>query len=303
VMTGRGCPFQCTYCFNSYYRKLLCKDGAKYVRRRSVDNVIEELKLFKQKYPLREVFFYDDIFTINKPWIKEFCRKYKNEINLPFKVLVHPQAVEEETMQLLADAGCIYVDIGLESGDEDIRHQILKRKMSNQDIIETAKILKRVGIKFCTLNIVGFPCESIEQMWHTYELNRKIRPNGTIVSIFYPFPKTELAEYSLKNGFLNEDDYRRICNGEGGYKEGTLLRNIHSEEANRLQILIPILTKMPIFLNRLLRKMPINGFTRVLSIFFLSIPRNTFIRIKESVSMFLKSHYLYRFNSNLIIKK
>jgi anaerobic magnesium-protoporphyrin IX monomethyl ester cyclase len=295
VMTGRGCPYQCTYCFNSYYRKLLCTGNSPYVRRRSVGNVIEELKFYKSRYHIKEVFFYDDIFTINNPWIIEFAGQYKKYIGLPFKILIHPQSVQEDVMRLLVDAGCIYVDMGVESGSEEIRRNLLKRNMTNDDIVRTAAILKKVGLKFCTLNIVGFPTETREQMWQTYELNEKIRPDGTIVSIFYPFPKTELAEYSLKNGFLDDADYEKICNGEGGYKEGSLLKNIEISEAQRLQIMIPLLTRLPRFLHPAIRRIPVNSFSRILSIFFLSIPRNTLIRIKESASMFFKSHWLYLF--------
>ena len=293
VMTGRGCPYQCTYCFNSYYRKLLNTDGQPYVRRRSVENVIEELIFFKGKYNLKEIFFYDDIFTINDAWISKFCKLYKQKIRLPFKILVHPKTINEETMRLLADAGCIYVDIGIESGSEELRYKLLKRNMSNQDIINTAKILKKVKIRFCTLNMVGFPTETRQQMWKTYELNENIKPDGTIVSFFYPFPNTELADYCLKNSFLEQQDYERICNGDLGYKAGTVLRNIELQEARRLQVLIPILTKTPHFLHPLIKKIPVTNFTRIISIFFLSISRNRNIRFKESLTMFIKSHYLY----------
>lgn len=295
VMTGRGCPNQCTYCFNSYYRKLLCANNARYVRRRSVENVIRELIFFKNKYKLKEIFFYDDIFTINDVWIREFCRLYKQHIHLPFKILVHPQMIKKEIMGLLKDAGCIYVDIGLESGSEEIRYKLLKRNMSNQDIINTAKILKEAGIKFCTLNIVGFPNETREQMWETYKLNEAMKSDGVIVSIFYPYPKTELADYCLENKFLGKEDYEKICNGEGGYKEDSMLRGIEIEEAKRLQILMPILIKTPRFLHPLIKKISINKFTRIISIPFLSVPRNTYIRIKELMIMFIKSHYFYLF--------
>jgi radical SAM superfamily enzyme YgiQ (UPF0313 family) len=293
VMTGRGCPYQCTYCFNSYYRKLLNQPGHSYTRRRSVGRVIEELKYFKSRYRIKEVFFYDDVFTINDEWIKDFAARYKKEIGLPFKVLVHPKNVKKDIMILLKEAGCIYVDIGLESGSEDVRYKLLKRNMSNDDIINTARVLKEVGIKFCTLNIVGFPTETTEQMWETYELNRKIKPDGTIVSIFYPFPKTELADFCAERGFIKEGEYEKICNGEGGYKQGSLIRDIDEKEALRLQVLIPFLTRMPAFLHPAIKRIPINGFTRIISIPFLSVPRNAYIRIKESLVMFVKSHWNY----------
>lgn len=295
VMTGRGCPYQCTYCFNSYYRQLLNRDGHPYVRRRSVENVIQELNFFKSKYKIKEIFFYDDIFTTNNNWIEKFCLIYKKEIHLPFKILVHPHTVRKNMMRLLADAGCIYVDMGIESGSEEIRCKLLKRNEKDHDIINAAKILKDVGIKFCTLNIVGFPGETCEQMWQTYELNRKISPNGTIVTIFYPFPKTELADLCIREGFITQDVYKKICNGEGGYKEQSILINIKSEEARRMQILIPILTKLPNFLHPIIKRIPINNLTRIISIPFLSISRNAYIRIKESLTMFIKSHCFYLF--------
>lgn len=300
VMTGRGCPYQCTYCFNMYYRKLLCAPGFSYVRRRSVENVIDELKVFKSKYNIKEVYFYDDIFTINDAWIGKFCKSYRQEICLPFKILVHPQTIKEETMRLLADAGCIYVDIGIESGSEQLRYKLLKRNMTNQDLINAAKILKKVGIRFCVLNMVGLPTETREQMWETYELNEKMKSDGAIVSFFYPFPKTELTDYCLENGFLEQEDYVKVCNGEGRYKdgsilEGSILKNIEVEEAKRLQVLIPILLKMPRFLRPLIKKIPINSLTRIISIFFISIPRNAYTRFKELIVMFVKTHYLYLF--------
>lgn len=295
VMTGRGCPFNCTYCFNSFYKNQFSGSGSAYVRRRSVENVMQELEFFKGKYRLSEVFFYDDIFSINDAWIRDFCKEYKKRIHLPFKILVHPQTVNEETMRLLADSGCIYVDIGLESGSESLRKALLKRNMSNEEILKTGNILRKAGIKFCTLNIVGFPGETKGQMWETYKLNEQLRPDGAIVSIFYPFPKTELAEYSLSNGFLEEGDFQKICRGEGGgYKKDSLLKNIEVKEALKLQILIPMLIKMPVFLRPLLMKLPVNSFTRIISIFFLSIPRNAYIRIKESIAMFIKSQLAYR---------
>ncbi|MDD4910426.1 MAG: radical SAM protein [Candidatus Omnitrophica bacterium] len=302
VMSGRGCPHQCTYCFNSHYRKLFNISGKPYVRRRSVENVISELRFFKDRYKIKEVFFYDDIFTINEDWVRRFCEIYKRDIRLPFKIMVHPQAVKKDTMRQLAEAGCIYTDIGIESGNEELRRKLLKRNMSNEDIVNTSRTLKEVGIRFCTLNIVGFPTETREQMWQTYDLNRRIKPDGTIMTIFYPFPHTELTDFCLQNGFLRKDIYERICNGESALrkdtdlrnmKEGSLLQNVEVEEAKRLQVLIPILTKTPDFLHPLIKRIPINAFTRVVSIFFLSIGRNLYIRMKESITMFIRSQYIY----------
>jgi len=290
IMTGRGCPYQCTYCFNSYYRSLFCGN---YIRRRSVQNVIDELYLAKSKYSIGMVSFFDDIFTLNDEWVKDFCKIYKQKINLPFNILVHPQIIKEEIIELLGDAGCFYVEMGIESGNEALRRTILKRYMSNQDIERAIKILKKFNIKIATLNMIGFPNETREQMWETYELNRKLKPHGTVIAIPYPFPKTEFADYCLQNGFLEEEGHKEICEGRGGFKEGTLLKNVEIKEAQRLQVVMPILIKTPVFLHPLIKRLPINSLTRIISIFYISITKNAHIRIKESIIMFFKSHYLY----------
>ena len=213
---------------------------------------------------------------------------------IPFKALVHPETVKREIMQLLADAGCIYVDIGIESGSQEIREKMLKRKMSNEDIINAAQILKEVKIKFCTLNMVGLPTETAEQMRQTYELNNKMKPDGTIVSIFYPYPKTELTEFCIECGLLSPKEYEKICNGEGGYKDSCIaIKDVDMEEAKKQQVMIPLLTRTPEFLQPVIKNLPINHLTSIISIFFLSIPGNTCMRIREYIVMFLKSQYIY----------
>ncbi len=208
-------------------------------------------------------------------------------------------------MALLRDAGCIYVDIGLESGSEEVRETLLKRRMSNEDIVKATRILKEVKIKFCTLNMVGLPTETAEQMRETFELNKKLKPDGTIVSVFYPYPKTELTDFCIEKGLITAEEYEKICSGEGGYKDSFIaIKGTDIKEARRLQVLIPLVSRTPAFLHPIIMRLPINRFTRILSIPFLSIPRNTYIRMKESLFMFIKSNFLYfgnRKNKDLLV--
>ncbi len=74
IMTSRGCPYNCSYCFNSFMHK---SRGNNPVRQRSVDNVISELVLAKARYPLKYITFYDDCFVRDADWTEEFCRRYK----------------------------------------------------------------------------------------------------------------------------------------------------------------------------------------------------------------------------------
>jgi len=82
-LTSRGCPYQCTFCFNHVYLQIYRGKG-RWVRKRSVNNLIKEIKEVKIKYGIKTVRFSDDTFAMNKQWLKEFLIKYKKEINLPF---------------------------------------------------------------------------------------------------------------------------------------------------------------------------------------------------------------------------
>lgn len=200
-ITSRGCPFQCSYCIN---KVLMNKFTGKYVRFRSPENIIKEIKEVTTKYKVKEIEFYDDTFTLNKENIKEFCELYKKEINIPFNINARVNAVDKETFQELKKAGCIRVSIGIESGDEHIRNIILKRNMTNEQIKQTFQDAKEAGLKTYSFNMIGIPEETKETINKTIELNQEIQPDFVGVSIFNAFKGTELYDYSKKHNLLNE---------------------------------------------------------------------------------------------------
>lgn len=288
VMTARGCPYKCTYCFNHTYNEMYRDVSKSYVRNRSIENVIDELLVFKKKYPVKEIFFYDDIFTLNQRWVSEFSEEYKKSINLPFKCLIRPGTVTLELLKTMKDAGCLYVDIGLESGDEHVRKNILKRRIDDSQIIETCDFLKKVGIKFTTLNIVGMPGENSEQMLRTLELNQKIRPTTAIFTTFYPFPKTALTEKAFEKGYLHESEREDVLSGKGSYKEDSILSHPDKDVLKWVVTFSPILVKYP-FLTPVFKKLTPNRFFRFITIFFSSPLRNIKIRLFELIVMFIKT--------------
>lgn len=93
LMTGRGCFYRCTFCMNNFLKSLY--PGERYVRRRSVDNVILELEIVKNKYSISQIEICDDLFCYDKKWLKEFSKKYSDKINIPFHIFAHPQEIDE----------------------------------------------------------------------------------------------------------------------------------------------------------------------------------------------------------------
>ncbi|MDP8261729.1 MAG: cobalamin-dependent protein [Candidatus Ancaeobacter aquaticus] len=137
TMTAYDCPMKCSFCINSV-------NSYKY-RRRSVSHVIEELVRAKKKnLHLKMVFFWDDIFQIDKKWCLDFAAQYKKKVNLPFFTYSHPLYVNEEISIALRKAGWMVTVMGIQSGCEKLRKEIYDRDETNEHILKSVKILNKV---------------------------------------------------------------------------------------------------------------------------------------------------------------
>lgn len=204
VITSRGCPWHCSFCFEDAMRALY-KGKGKYVRIRDIDKVLEECIKLKEETPVEVIYFADDVFGMNRSWLYEFLERYKAEVGLPFICLVRADlvAADRDYAFNLAKGGCQSVFFGVESGNEDLRNQILKKKLNDEQIIKAAEYLHEAGITFRTYNILGLPDETLEDAFSTVELNIKIKADYPWCSIFSPFPGTELSDYALQKGYLS----------------------------------------------------------------------------------------------------
>jgi len=144
IMTTRGCPFSCSFCIESVYQDMFGKKGS--LRRRSVDLVIEELLAAKQKYAPTSIMFYDDVFTTHPKWLREFAERYKAEVGLPFWCYTYPTTTRREDLDLLRDAGCRSMTIGIQSGSEDILKEHFNRPVDQRRAIEAAQTILDAGI-------------------------------------------------------------------------------------------------------------------------------------------------------------
>ncbi|MAG77920.1 hypothetical protein CL616_00995 [archaeon] len=202
-MSSKGCPFQCSYCINKVLMEKY-KGKGKYLRFRSIDNLVKEIKQVTNNYKVKEIEFYDDTFTLNKERTKEFAEKYKKEINIPFYINARVNAVSKQDFKLLKKAGCIRISIGIESGDPYIRNTILKRNQTNEQIINTFKWAREEGIKTYAFNMIGIPYEDEKSIKKTIALNQIAKPDYIGVSIFNAFKGTELYDLCKKNNWLKE---------------------------------------------------------------------------------------------------
>jgi radical SAM superfamily enzyme YgiQ (UPF0313 family) len=202
VQASRGCPFKCTYCCNQYLKEFYLGDN-KYVRWRSVKNVIAELKYLMDKYPESNfVRFDDDTLSFNKEWFCEFAEQYKKHINLPYSANDHIQNINEEVVRHYRDSRCISVKMGIENGNDKIRNQFMKRPFSGDEIINAFQVLREENIATGAFNIIGFCYETMNTILDTVKLNAKCCPEIIFKSYFQPFQGTEAysmcSEMNLK---------------------------------------------------------------------------------------------------------
>ena len=203
VMTSRGCPFSCTYCCNSALRNIY---KGKYLRRRSVDNVIDELRLARKNFPnTLYIYFLDDVFTFDKAWIKDFAKKYKEFISLPFFCYVHPKMCDEETIALLKSIGLATTTMGVQTFSDRTR-KYYQRLETNEGILKSTKILNKYNIHFSLDIIMDCPIENEDDMKTNLDWLLKIKPPFSVhTHTMTYFPNTVLTEDFVKRGLIHQN--------------------------------------------------------------------------------------------------
>lgn len=269
-ISGYGCPYRCAFCnqpfFEKEYKKQYNVGKHVFIRNKSVDRIIEEILQVKGVASMTRVHFSDDLFAVNRRWLREFAEKYPYHIQTPFSCNMRFDLIDEEMADLLKRANCFGVTCGIESGNDYIRNNIVGKKLSNEQIIQGARHLHNQGIKVLTSNIIALPGETLENAIETLRLNQKIKANFIRMNTLIPFPKTELTNYAIKHGYLPKDfNLKDIAIADPTH---VYCKTDVENEFKNLCSLVLILLKLPI-LNRFIHyilRLKHNAFIRVLGI-------------------------------------
>lgn len=208
IRSSRGCPYQCTFCVNSAYQSLYRHKG-KYYRARSHENILDEIDLLVKGYKgIRFVVFDDELMSVNQDWTIDFLGKYRSRFSFPFNLTIRANLVNAEYVKALKEAGCNTLMMGVESGDDHIRNDVLRKGITTDEIIEAARLIKEAGITLWTFNMVGVPFETRESIEKTIALNKKIKADIVFVSTFYPYPGTHLEKLCREKGWVSDRETR-----------------------------------------------------------------------------------------------
>ncbi|MBN1869722.1 MAG: B12-binding domain-containing radical SAM protein [Candidatus Omnitrophica bacterium] len=213
TMASRGCPYRCAFCFNSYFAQLPDEKAGKYVRRRSVKHMMRELHMAKRRYKLRFLEFEDDVFTMDKKWLKEFLDWYKKEIDVPFQCLTHPRYMDEDIARWLSEAGCRYVQMGIQSMDDEFKCREIHRYERSEHIYRAMEVMRKYKIRAKVDHMFGLPGESMKAQEDARKLYIQ-HPPYRIQTFWTNFlPGTELVKRGLEVGLITPDEVKRLNEG------------------------------------------------------------------------------------------
>jgi len=197
IMSSRGCPYNCAFCMQVLGREL---------RRRSPERVVDEIEYAVKRYGAHTIFFADEIFLYNDRVTFETLELMKKR-NLPkhirWRALTRINIVTEELMKAAKDAGCFLLELGIESGSNEIL-KVINKQISVEQTERAVEIIKKAGIGISANFILGHPNETLETIKATVNLAVRLNTDKLAVGIMVPYPGTKIFEMAKR--------------GEGRYK-------------------------------------------------------------------------------------
>ena len=218
VLTSRGCPYRCSYCFNRVVRDRYTAEAGEppraYLRHYPPDRVIDEVLRLRDRHPaIRTIIFDDDLLTLNEDYCVELFERYAAAgVGLPFVLNAHVQAFGDRIARTLAQAGCLIVKFGVESGSDTLRRSVLRRFMSNDRIFEAFETCRRHGLHSSAFLMIGLPFETRATLDETIDLMVRCRPGRMRWAIFFPFEGTESYALAEAAGLIDRDKMRTMEN-------------------------------------------------------------------------------------------
>lgn len=211
VLASRGCPYwTCTFCSNTLTKPLYEGKGKSF-RIRSVESIVREMEYAKELCKdIRIVRFDDEVFPIQREWIKEFREKWPARVGLPFEVLVDPRMVRYEPLKDLKEAGLRALCMGIQANDR-VSKEFYHRNVSNQQIIDAQRVFRQVGIRSNLQLIWDDPVSTEEDKDQLFHMLMELeRPFELYLFGLTIYPETHLARRLLREGLITEQDIEGI---------------------------------------------------------------------------------------------
>jgi len=196
MISSRGCPYQCSYCDRSVFRRSFRFNSAEYL--------YEHMSLLKKDFNVKHIFFYDDLFTFNRERVEKFCGLLREKpLQMTFNCAVRVGHADDALLRTLKAAGGWMVSIGMESGDQELldRH---KAKVTLEQIRDTVRRIQKNGMRVKGLFMMGLPGETEQTVKKTVDFIEELRLDDMNMTKFTPFPGAPAYQTIHEEGTFDE---------------------------------------------------------------------------------------------------
>jgi anaerobic magnesium-protoporphyrin IX monomethyl ester cyclase len=203
MITSRGCPYQCSYCDRSVFKR-----GFRY---NSAGYIYEHMKHLRTRFGVRHVNIYDDLFTLNRARIEELCGLLASRpLGMNFNCAVRVGYADDGLLSLLKKAGCLMVSVGIESADPEMlkRH---KAGVNLNEVRETVSRIQKHGLRAKGLFMMGLPGETEESIRATSDFVMSLGLDDMNMAKFTPFPGAPIWNGIEEEGILENDWQQMNC--------------------------------------------------------------------------------------------
>lgn len=217
MVTSRGCPYRCGFCFKSYTDKTN--------RRHNPKTIVDEIEYCIKKYKIREVMFYDDTFTLKREHVEGICNEIlKRRIKIKWEAPTRLNVVDEKLLKLMKKAGCFRLRYGIESGDPRIL-KVMNKGISLNLAKKVFKLSKKVGIQRFAYFIIGYYSDTEDSIKNTINFAKELDPDWVMFTAATPLPKTNLFELCVNDGLVDKNYWLDFMKGKNDGRMNYLVKD------------------------------------------------------------------------------
>jgi len=207
LIGSRGCPFHCSFCSKSVYKNVN--------RVRSPENVYQEMEEIFEDYG--GYIFMDDTLTLHRENTFRLCQLLiSSGKRFRWMAMTRASSVDEKLLKIMAQAGCHDLFFGVESGNEKIRNQVIKKNVKDREIFQAVRLCRKYGIQSNLFLMLGFPEETEKEIEDMVNFGKKAKADFIGIHITVPLPGAEIFNIAIKEGKLDKDIIDKYARGELG---------------------------------------------------------------------------------------
>lgn len=206
MITARGCPYRCGFCFS--------QPTDKFYRTINAHKVVDQIEDLKQRYRVKEIMFYDDTIALNRQHIEDICLEIiRRNLKIRWESPCRVDNIDFDLLKVMAKSGCFRLRFGVESGNSEIL-KLMNKRITLVQVEDAFKWCRQLGIETFAYFIIGYIAETEDTVRETIEFAKRIDPDFVMFTVATPYPFTELYELAKQENLFAGDYWRDFVLGK-----------------------------------------------------------------------------------------